>query len=200
MYAILRWAGKQYKLEPGQEVVMERVPGEPGESVELSPLVFFNDNGKSVNEAERLVGAKVVAKIIDQFFGDKVMVFKYKAKKNYQRFQGHRQELSRVMIESIVLPGETKKKTPAKTVPAKEKTEAGVAAAKTKAKGSGKAAVATAAKTSKKSGQTKAVSEKAQEKKEGARGKADVASSGEAGKMKGASKKKSPQAGKKKGG
>lgn len=201
MYGILRWAGKQYKVEPGKEIVLEKVPGKAGETVELGPLVFFNRDGEVIADVDRLTGAKVAAEIIDQFQGDKVMVQKYKAKKNYRRFQGHRQELTRVMVEDILLPGEKRKKAASKKAAEKTAVEASAptsgkkASAEVKAKGK-------AAEKAGGAGKKQAIKAGAvgtAKKKPAKTQEAKVATSGEAAKIKKTGEKKPGKAGKEKG-
>lgn len=100
MYAIIQTGGKQYKVAAGDEILVEKLSVEPGEQVEFDVLLF-------VDEAATLVGKPVLkgmsakAKVIEHGKGDKVIVFKYKPKKDYRKKQGHRQPYSKVQIISI---------------------------------------------------------------------------------------------------
>ena len=104
MYAIVFTGGKQYKVEAGDVVAVEKLAGEPGDSVELE-VIFLNDGGTITTDAKALADKKVVAEIVEQFKGEKQLVFKFKKRKGYKRLRGHRQELTRLRIVSVA--GET---------------------------------------------------------------------------------------------
>ena len=82
MYAIVKTGGKQYKVVPGDRINIEKLDAEVGAEVEL-PVIC------------------VVATVIEQFKGEKVLVFKFKKRKNYKKLRGHRQQLTRVEIKSV---------------------------------------------------------------------------------------------------
>ena len=101
MYAILETGGKQYKVRPGDTLQVEKLPAEPGATVELDRVLMVAD-GDEVRIGTPLVDcARVVAEVVDQRRGPKIVVFKYKPKKNYRRRTGHRQSLTRLQITSI---------------------------------------------------------------------------------------------------
>ena len=100
MYAIVSTGGKQYKVAQDDVITVEKIEGEIGSSVEL-PVLFLNDGKKIVTDAAKLAKAKVTAEIVDQFKGEKQLVFKFKKRKNYKKLRGHRQNLTRVKIESV---------------------------------------------------------------------------------------------------
>ena len=101
MYAIIRTGGKQYQVEPGDRLRVEKLNGEVGEKVELEEILLFAD-GETVRIGQPLVeGAKVVATIIEQGRHNKVIVFKKKRRKGYQVKQGHRQMYTALNIETI---------------------------------------------------------------------------------------------------
>ena len=100
MYAIIKTGGKQYTVEPGTLVDVEKIPGEPGDKVEL-PVLFLNDDGKIVTDAEELAKIKVEAEIVNQHKGKKAIVFKFKKRKGYKRKKGHRQNLTRLCITNL---------------------------------------------------------------------------------------------------
>lgn len=129
MYAVIDFAGRQYKVSPGDRLVVDRLTGEPGDSLELGSLVLVRDD--KVRTGEALKKAKVRATILEHLKGDKVLVFKYKAKKNYKRFRGHRQALTRIAIEEIGLEGLAPR--PARAAKA-EKPEKAAATAKAQVK------------------------------------------------------------------
>ncbi len=102
-YAIIRSGGKQFRVSPGDTIAVQKVSGEPGDKVTFSDVVFHAD-GKTVQTGFPLIeGATVTAKVVEQFKADKVIAFKYKRRKGYHRTVGHRQQLTRVKIESIGL-------------------------------------------------------------------------------------------------
>lgn len=120
MYAIVLCGGKQYKVEEGDELVVGRIEGSVGDRIKLSPVIFLSQNDKKIAERSKLSKVRVEATVLDQFKDDKVLVFKYKPKKNYHRTQGHRQHLTRLKVEKIVLsagkaPSGEKKKAEAKS-------------------------------------------------------------------------------------
>ncbi|WEG14058.1 50S ribosomal protein L21 [Pullulanibacillus sp. KACC 23026] len=100
MYAIIETGGKQLKVEEGQTVYIEKLTAEPGESVTFDKVLFVG--GDQVKVGQPLVeGATVTAKVEDHGRDKKIVVFKFKAKKNYRRKQGHRQPYTKVTIEKI---------------------------------------------------------------------------------------------------
>lgn len=103
MYAIIRQGGKQYKVAEGDTITVDRIPGDVGAKVELGDVLMVRTNEKTLTGTEA-AKAKVKATILDHFKGDKVLVFKYKPKKNYHRTHGHRQQLTKVRVDSISLP------------------------------------------------------------------------------------------------
>jgi large subunit ribosomal protein L21 len=101
MYAIIETGGKQYKVEQGSELYIEKLPQEQGETVTFDRVLLVKDeNGVKIGTPV-VEGAKVTAKIEKHGKAKKIIVFKYKAKKNYRRKQGHRQPYTKVVIESI---------------------------------------------------------------------------------------------------
>ncbi|MHB0976539.1 MAG: 50S ribosomal protein L21 [Candidatus Aquicultorales bacterium] len=108
MYAVIRHGGKQYKIAEGDTLVLDRVDGEVGDKLALNDVLMIKDD-KVLTGAEASK-ASISATILEHFKGDKVLVFKYKPKKNYHRTQGHRQFLTRVKIDGISLTKPAKKK------------------------------------------------------------------------------------------
>jgi len=96
VYAIVQTGGKQYRAEEGQVLVVEKLAAQPGEQVEL-PVVALVKDGQVVTDP----GARVVARVLDHVKGRKIIVFKYRAKVNYRRKTGHRQQHTRLRVESI---------------------------------------------------------------------------------------------------
>ena len=100
MYAVIETGGKQYRVATGETVRVETLPGEKGSAVEFTPLAVVREAGDVVT-GSALSAAKVKGTIADQGRGDKVIVFKFKRKKQYKRTIGHRQNYTAVKIEEI---------------------------------------------------------------------------------------------------
>jgi large subunit ribosomal protein L21 len=101
MYAIVRTGGKQYQVEAGDTLRVEKLQGEVGDTVELSDVLLVVD-GEAVKIGQPVVdGAKVVAKIVEQGRHKKVLVFKKRRRKGYQVKNGHRQMYTALTIETI---------------------------------------------------------------------------------------------------
>jgi|SRR5689334_13671076 large subunit ribosomal protein L21 len=102
MFAIVETGGKQYKVAPGNALTVERLKSEPGETIDIDRVLMIgDDNGVKVGNPF-LSGAKVRAHVLGHERGEKLVVFKYKAKVNYRRRTGHRQELTRLRITDIL--------------------------------------------------------------------------------------------------
>ena len=100
MYAIVKAGSKQYRVSEGDFINIEKIEGEAGDKVELE-TIFVSDGGKIEADPSKAAATKVVAEIVEQFKDKKVLVFKFKKRKNYQRKVGHRQQLTRVKIVSV---------------------------------------------------------------------------------------------------
>ena len=100
MYAIVSTGGKQYKVATGDIIDVEKLDAQPGDTVELGVLML-NDGKQVVVDPEALSTMKVTCNVVEQFKGDKQLVFKFKKRKNYKKLRGHRQNLTRVKIESV---------------------------------------------------------------------------------------------------
>ncbi len=101
MYAIVNIAGQQFKVQKDQTVIVHRLPGEDGKKLEFNEVVMIDDNGKVKVGAPVVKGASVTAKIVKHLRGDKVIIFKKKRRKGYQKSSGHRQNLTKIMIDGI---------------------------------------------------------------------------------------------------
>ncbi|GAC1437348.1 MAG: 50S ribosomal protein L21 [Solirubrobacteraceae bacterium] len=99
MYAIVKTGGKQYRVEQGQTLLVERLPDAEGATVALQPLLFRSED--SVFDADGLAKVSVTAKIVGHERGEKLRVFKFKPKRGYKRRTGHRQELTRIEVTEI---------------------------------------------------------------------------------------------------
>ncbi|MGF1652750.1 MAG: 50S ribosomal protein L21 [Actinomycetales bacterium] len=100
MYAIVRAGGRQEKVSVGDVVTVDRLAGSPGDSVALRPVLVV-DGTTVTSAADELAKITVHAQIIDDLRGPKIRVIKFKNKTGYRRHQGHRQELTRIKIDSI---------------------------------------------------------------------------------------------------
>ena len=101
MYAIIESCGKQYKVSGGDVVFFEKLDAEEGKKVTFDNVILVSD-GKDVKVGTPYVkGCKVEGTVVAQGKGPKIIVYKYKAKKNYRRTQGHRQPYTKVEIKSI---------------------------------------------------------------------------------------------------
>ncbi len=99
MYAIVKTGGKQYRVEKGLTLLVERLPADEGATVALEPILYRSD--QTVFDAAGLAKVKVSAKVVEHIRGPKLRVFKYKPKRGYKRLNGHRQELTRLEITDI---------------------------------------------------------------------------------------------------
>ncbi len=103
MYAIVRTSGHQEKVAVGDEVLLNRVPGEPGAAMELGPVLLVVDGETVTSDPSTLSGAKVMAEVVEHRRGPKIDILKYKNKTGYRRRQGHRQEQTVVKVTGIEL-------------------------------------------------------------------------------------------------
>jgi large subunit ribosomal protein L21 len=99
MYAIVKTGGKQYRVERGQKLLVERLSAKEGASVALEPILYRSE--EAVFDAKGLAKVKVTAKVIAHERGEKLRVFKFKPKRGYKRRTGHRQELTRIEVTEI---------------------------------------------------------------------------------------------------
>ena len=123
MYAIIEACGKQYKVSEGDVVFFEKLDDEEGKKVKFDKVILVSNEGKVEVGTPYVKGAKVEGKVIAHGKAKKIIVFKYKAKKNYRRKQGHRQPYTKVEITSIKLAAdkkETESKDPEKKTATKK--------------------------------------------------------------------------------
>jgi large subunit ribosomal protein L21 len=99
MYAIVKTGGKQYRVEKGQTLLVERLREDEGATVALQPLLYRSDD--TVFDGDDLAKVKVEAKVLGHERGKKIRVFKFKPKRGYKRTTGHRQELTRIEVTEI---------------------------------------------------------------------------------------------------
>jgi len=101
-YAIIETGGKQYRVEEGSAVLIERLPDRrPGERVEFDRVLLVRDGSEVKVGTPYVEGAAVVAEIAEELKGEKIRVFKHKPKKRYRRRQGHRQIYMKALIQEI---------------------------------------------------------------------------------------------------
>jgi large subunit ribosomal protein L21 len=105
MFAVVKTGGKQYRVSPGDVILVEKLLGNSGDTVTLSDVLMVVDGDKSSVGAPVLAGAAVEATIREQTRGDKVIVFKKKRRQGYRRKKGHRQDLTVLAINNIVMDG-----------------------------------------------------------------------------------------------
>jgi large subunit ribosomal protein L21 len=120
MYAIVKTGGKQYRVERGQTLLVERLAVDEGANVALEPILYRSDD--AVFDTAGLKKVKVTAKVLSHERGEKLRVFKFKPKRGYKRRTGHRQELTRIEVTDISMGAAAPRKTaekPAKPTPPK---------------------------------------------------------------------------------
>lgn len=134
-YAIIESGGKQYKAVEGETIEVDLIAEEIGKQIEIEQVLLISDGDNVLVGTPTVAGAKVAATVVDDTKGPKIIVFKYKPKIRYRVRTGHRQKLTRLLIESINIAGETRSK-PAKEAAPKAETKRArkPAAAKTAAK------------------------------------------------------------------
>lgn len=101
MYAIVDIAGQQFKVEQGSQVFVNRLASEAGSAVEFDKVLLVDNEGKVKVGAPYVKGAVVKATVLEHCKGDKVIVFKKKRRKGYQKKNGHRQYLTKIQVEEI---------------------------------------------------------------------------------------------------
>ena len=101
MYAVIKSGGKQHKVSEGEEILLEKISAEEGKNVEFSEVLAVNKDGKLEVGQPLLEGAIVTGKVVNHLKSKKITVIKMKRRKDYRKKQGHRQNLTKVKIESI---------------------------------------------------------------------------------------------------
>ncbi|HEX3324971.1 MAG TPA: 50S ribosomal protein L21 [Solirubrobacterales bacterium] len=124
-YAVIESGGKQYKVEKGTSLLVDRLSAKEGDKVALRPVMFRDT--EVVAGVKELEKVKVEATVTEHLRGEKIKVFKYKPKKGYRRRAGHRSELTKLEVTEVKLltrkPAAAKKEEPAAEKPAVEKKE-----------------------------------------------------------------------------
>ncbi len=133
MYAIVKTGGKQYRVQEGQSLLVERLPAEDGSTVSLQPLLYV-DGDTIVDGAD---GVTVEARVLSHERGPKLRIVKFKPKRGYKRRTGHRQELTRIEVTSMGLASGKGRKSAKSTGPAPVAAEAPAAGNETSEAGNG---------------------------------------------------------------
>ena len=141
-YAIVQTGGKQHRVQPGGTIRVETLPGDEGSKVDLTDVVMLSHNGDVTLGNPTVAGAKVVAEVLGRGRGNKIIVFKYKAKTRYRRKAGHRQSYTDLKIVDIQLNGRSTlpAQHAAKAPTGRTKQDAATTPAKRATKGTAKAA------------------------------------------------------------
>ncbi|HYZ82632.1 MAG TPA: 50S ribosomal protein L21 [Solirubrobacteraceae bacterium] len=126
MYAIVKTGGKQYRVQEGESLLVERLPADDGATVTLQPLLYVD--GDTVLDGEDLGKVTVEARVVAHERGPKLRVVKFKPKRGYRRRNGHRQDLSRIEITSLSL-GSGRSRSRSAAAPARTSDEPATAEA-----------------------------------------------------------------------
>jgi large subunit ribosomal protein L21 len=118
MYAIVSIAGQQFKVEKGKKVFVHRLQGDIGDEVSFDQVLLISQDDKTNVGTPYLPDAVVLAQILSHDRGDKVLVFKKKRRKSYQKLNGHRQDFTQILIEDISESGAPKRTEKKKAAPA----------------------------------------------------------------------------------
>jgi large subunit ribosomal protein L21 len=103
MYAIVEIAGQQFKIEKEQKLFVHRLKAEEGSQVTFDRVMLVDNDGKVKVGAPTVKGATVTATVLNHLKGDKVLVFKKKRRKSYQKMNGHRQYMTSIKIDDIII-------------------------------------------------------------------------------------------------
>jgi large subunit ribosomal protein L21 len=101
MYAVIETGGKQYRVQSGDVISVEKLPVSAGDKVTLDRVLVFSDGKTTKVGTPYVENAKVETTVVENGKGDKVIIFKYKAKKDYRKKQGHRQPYTMLKVESL---------------------------------------------------------------------------------------------------
>ena len=119
MYAVIKTGGKQYKVEAGAKLKVEKLLGEVGSSVVIDKVLMIADGESTTIGAPLIAGATVNATVVSHGRADKVMIFKFRRRKHYRKTQGHRQSFTEIQIGEILAAGQAAAAKPAKAKAAK---------------------------------------------------------------------------------
>ena len=142
MYAVVKTGGKQYRVAKDDKILVERLEGEAGASVQLDNVMMVVDGDKVTVGTPQIAGASVAAEVVEQTRGPKIIIFRRKRRKNHRRTQGHRQDLTLLKITGISADGKAPaaKKAAAKKAAKKADADAKPAAKKATKKAAAKKA------------------------------------------------------------
>ena len=101
MYAVIETGGKQYRVQEGDVLYVEKLEAEAGDTVTVDQVLLLEKDGAYQIGTPVVAGASAVLKVMEHGKGEKIIVFKYKAKKNYRKKQGHRQPYTKVVVEAL---------------------------------------------------------------------------------------------------
>jgi large subunit ribosomal protein L21 len=101
MYAVIKTGGKQYRVNAGERIKVEKLVAEVGDTVTLDQILMVSDGEKTTIGSPIIKGATVKATVVSHGRGDKVMIFKFRRRKHYRKTQGHRQSFTEIKIEAI---------------------------------------------------------------------------------------------------
>ena len=121
-YAIIQTGGKQYRVQPGTSISVEKIEGDAGSTVEFDRVLLVSQDDQVSVGTPTVEGAKVVAEVTEQGRGKKIIVLKYKSKTRYRVKTGHRQSLTKLAIKEIVTGGA---RPPARRPAARRRTASG---------------------------------------------------------------------------
>ena len=107
MYEIVEIAGQQFKVEQNDQIFVHRLEGDPGTKIEFDQVLLLENDGKISVGAPLVAGSSITGQIVDHVRGDKVVIFKKKRRKGYEKESGHRQDFSKILIENISTGGAT---------------------------------------------------------------------------------------------
>jgi large subunit ribosomal protein L21 len=102
MYAIVEIAGQQFKVEKDKKLFVHQLEANEGDSVEFEKVLLVDNDGQVAVGTPTVKGAKITAKVLAHVQGEKVLVFKKKRRKSYQKMNGHRQHFTQIQVETIV--------------------------------------------------------------------------------------------------
>ncbi|MFZ3069883.1 MAG: 50S ribosomal protein L21 [Anaerolineaceae bacterium] len=102
-YAIVEAGGKQYRAEEGKTLTVDLLPAKIGDEVTLDSVLLIVDGDHIEVGSPNVKGASLKTKVVDQIKGEKILVFKYKPKIHYRRHTGHRQQYTRLLVDSILM-------------------------------------------------------------------------------------------------
>lgn len=101
MYAVIETGGKQYRVKSGDKIRLEKIHAEEGEEISFDKVILLGKDDGPVIGTPYVDGAVVTGKILEQGREDKIIVFRYRRKKNYRKFRGHRQQYTLVQVDGI---------------------------------------------------------------------------------------------------